>query len=576
MFAATPFSRVRQWIRALRVLVPALIVALPPLFLVREACYRSTLTTLGRDQGIFQYIGWAITQGEVDYRDIRDVNGPLTHLVHVVFLWCGGRDEHRFHVLDLVVTATSFAIVGACLPGLFRTRDARLRGWLARFGWALAACITLTGQYLLYLYWDLMQRESIFDWFLLPAIGLQLVAQRKLAHKERAGNVLLALSGLLSVLTVFGKPTYALFTITQLIALAIDHETHVRLRSRIAPFLAGCALGTALMFAFLLTHGDVRAFAKIYLVDVPNMYRFMMPRTPGEILSLQWGGTNAAMSAATSFVLIALIVYDQMPRRALVIAVLPLVALVNVILQGKGFPYHFHPVTAGLYLQWLTLAVWTTERFASSASPFGKVVPLVAAAALAIRLGTMMPISPHIDNLWILQKGVTEEQRAGQDYFVYFRGPDYFPWEMREGAAYLKEHTSPTDRVQLYGMDPYILFLAERRSATPYIYAYDLNADGALYGSWLPTGLHPNEQQKAVINSLRDEHEADMLDRLQKSPPAAFVFIDKAPLTTYDDSATDFKEHCPKASAWVGEHYRETAAFGEVHVWMRNELADAR
>jgi len=571
----TPASRLRRVYKMLGALVPALIVGVPPFFLVREAAYRATLTTLGRDQGIFQYIGWAITQGEVDYRDIRDVNGPLVHLVHALFLQLGGRDEQRFHVLDLAVTGASFAILGACLPGLWKTPSSRVERWIARAGWAFAAWVALTGQYLLYLYWDLAQRESILDWFLLPSLGLQLVAQRRLANGEK-GRALLVVVGALAAVTTFGKPTYALFTIVQLVALALDDETRLRLRSRIAPFLSGCAISSGAMLAFLFTRSDFGAFLKIYLVDVPTMYRFMMPRTPAEILSLQWGGTNAAMSLATSLVMLALIVGEQMPRRMLAIAVLPVVALGSVIAQAKGFPYHFHPVTAGLYVQWLSLAVWMSERFRGSGSPLARVAPLVASGAIAIRLGTMMPISPHIDNLWLLQKGGTAEQRAGQDYLVFYRGPDFFPWEMREGAAYLKEHTAPYDRVQLYGMDPYLLFLAERRSATPYIYAYDLNADGALDGSWLPTGLHPTAAEKTRITALRDEHEADMLDRLKISPPAAFVFIDKAPLTTYEDAAFDYEKHCPTASAWTKARYRETAAFGEVHVWLRNDLADTR
>ncbi len=114
----------REVLRALltrfRLLVPALLVALPPFVWVRDGTYRASLTTLGRDQGIFQYIAWAVSQGDVDYRDVRDVNGPLTHLVHMVFLALGGRDEHRFRVLDLATTGLTFAIVGACLPGIAR------------------------------------------------------------------------------------------------------------------------------------------------------------------------------------------------------------------------------------------------------------------------------------------------------------------------------------------------------------------------------------------------------------------------------------------------------------------------
>ena len=38
---------------------------------------------------------------------------------------------------------------------------------LERVAWALAAWVVLSGQYLLFGYWDLAQRESFFDWFLL-------------------------------------------------------------------------------------------------------------------------------------------------------------------------------------------------------------------------------------------------------------------------------------------------------------------------------------------------------------------------------------------------------------------------
>src|SRR5208283_3794432 len=89
-------------------------------------------------------------------------------------------DEHRFRVLDLVVTGASFALVGACLPGLRDRRAPPRRGdWFERLAWAFAAWVVLSGQYLLYGYWDLAQRESFFDWFMLPAVALQLVAQAR-------------------------------------------------------------------------------------------------------------------------------------------------------------------------------------------------------------------------------------------------------------------------------------------------------------------------------------------------------------------------------------------------------------
>ena len=64
---------------------------------------------LGRDQGIFQYIAWAWSRGVTGYEEVRDVNGPLTVLVHMAMLVFGGRDEHVFRVVELAVTTLTFA-----------------------------------------------------------------------------------------------------------------------------------------------------------------------------------------------------------------------------------------------------------------------------------------------------------------------------------------------------------------------------------------------------------------------------------------------------------------------------------
>ncbi len=573
--------------RALRVLVPALVVALPPLYWVVDATKRASLTSLGRDQGIFQYVAWALLTGDKDYRDVRDVNGPLTHLVHMVFLRLGGADEHVFHVLDFVVSGVAFAFVGACLPGIGRVRRGSegsawprariIREVAGRAGWALAAWVVLSGQYLLFIYWDLAQRESFCDWFLLISLGLQLVAQQRMrAPGGKAGRAPLVLAGALSLLLWFGKPTYALFTLAQLAALVSD-PLEITRRRRLALFLGGGLLGASSQLLFLLVYGDLAAFLRIYLVDVPTMYRFIWPRSVQEILQLEGYSTMVAAGGVTSAVMLGLVAVGTLPRRALAVALAPLCGLGSVIAQKKGFPYHFHPVSATLSLQWLLLVAWYSER--AQRIPRGRaerLLPIAAAAALALRVATLMPSSPYIQQLWLLSKARDPEERRSRDYLIYFQTHDYFPWELRQAASYLRVTTRTEDRVQTYGMDPYLLFLAQRRSATPYIYAYDLNADAALEGGHLPApvGLHPTFEEAAKILVLRDEHERDFIARLKAKPPAAFVFHDKAPLISWKDSVRDFDEHCPESAVWVHANYIQMANFKGLRVWLRNDLAE--
>lgn len=547
-----------------RRLAAPLVVAAAPLYWVIDATHRASLTTLGRDQGIFQYIAWAVRNGDVDYRDVRDVNGPLVHLIHMVMLALGGRDEHRFHVLDLATTFAVFAFAGWCLPGLLgRGRAPRPE----RAAWALAASVVLGVQYHLYVYWNQAQRESFCDWFLLPSLALQLAAPPK--SKGGASRRVIVIA-LLSTVTWFGKPSFALFTIAQLGVLLFDRELALRWREKLGRFALGGALGALVPLLYLVRFGDPFAFARITLVDVPTVYRFIWAKSAPEILGEDGplGVTTAAL--ATSALLIALVAARELPRRVLALALAPLCALAGVLAQHKGFGYHFHPLTATTHLGWLVVSVMLAERFrgAPRRRPLGRYVALGVAAALALDRASAMSASPHTRNVWILAGGETPYRRGLPEYFDTFRTHDFFPREMRQAAEYLDAKTTAGARVQIYGMDPYVLFLAARKSATPYIYAYDLNADAALDG-----GFHnrPTDAQADVIKRTRDEHERDLLARLQKAPPEAFVLIDASPLITYQDAWEDMRSSAPDAARWLATNYHPAKSFGEFHVWLRDD-----
>ncbi len=563
--------------RLLRVLVTPLAIALPPLFWVVTATDRASRTPLGRDQGIFQYVGWALSQGQVDYRDLRDVNGPLTHLIHVAFLALGGADDHRFRVLDLAITGATFAFAGACVAGLGARRAPE---WSGRAAWALAGWVVLSGQYLLFGYWDIAQRESFFDWFMLPSVALQLVAQAPpaiLARGQADGGarrqaLQLAACGALSLVPWFGKPTFALFTLAQLVALAADDQLVLSRKKAFGAFALGGAVSAAALLALLAIYGDALAFVRIQATDVPALYRFLWPRAAADIFSNPWSATQAIFAIAGAVVLVFLVLLGEMPRVVIAIALVPVCALASVVVQAKGFPYHFHPVTAGVHLQWLAFASWFSERtrVARRSRAILRLAPIGVGLLVAYQVATAMEDSPHVRATWLLWSGATPADRATREYFARFPESDFFPFEMRQTAAYLREHTRPDDRVQAYGMDPYVLFLAGRLSATPYIYAYDLDVDAALAGG---TGGVPDDAQSERIRAIRESHEDDMLARLQARPPAAFVFLDHAPLTTESDAWEDFEEHCTRAAPWVRGKYRETVRFGHDHVWLRDDLA---
>jgi hypothetical protein len=525
-----------RWYRVSR--VAALALAMSAVW-VLPAMRDASWATLGRDQGIFQYIAWAARAGDRLYADVRDVNGPLVPLVHAIFQALGGADEHRFRILDLFVTALSFAFAGACLPRIVGERakiDAAL--------WAASGFGVLMAQYLAYGFWDTAQRESFFDWFVLASVALQAASDRPRA---------LALSGAFSLLPWLGKPTYAVFTIVQAIAIGLGADR----RNRMGRFALGGICGLAIPLVYLLAYGDLRAWARITFVDVPTMYRFIWPRPASAILSMPGYTSTAVIAIVVAAVLLALIAIRALPVRAVPIALYPVIGLLSVIVQAKGFPYHFHPVTLGsTYGALLAIACIASRR------------PAIGWAGVALAAAVSVRASIHARNA---PYASPPEHPFGEEHLALYERVDFFPVALRQAAAFLDAHTGPNDRVQTYGMDPYVLFLARRRSATPYIYAYDLDADAALYGSFDPGGLRPDTRERARIAELRDAHARDLLERLERAPPAAFVFIDRSPLLLDPDAWLDFRSHCPDAASWVARHYRLAARFDAFQVWMREK-----
>jgi hypothetical protein len=552
-----------------------LLVALPALPWVWGACVRASWATLGRDQGIFQYIAWAVSHGAKAYRDVRDVNGPLVLLVHQVMLGLGGADEHRFRILDLLFVGGTAAFAGACLPSLTSSRGA----WRAA-SMALASLAVVMAQYLSYGFWDTAQRESFFDGFVVVSMGLQWLAQARMRdvregagptgpdRADRVALLLLAGAGAASVAPWLGKPTYAVFTLGQLVALIAERPRPApgRALSRarrlaVAAFALGGALGAAVPLLYLVVYGDVAAWAHITFVDVPTMYRFIWPRTASAILEVYRSATLLAV--IPSVAVVALVALGRMPRAAISLATLPLGGLASAMAQAKGFPYHFQPASLGSALALLALA---DHAYTETKGPRLRTLAAAVAIGLGGRAGLIASRAPFPAPA-STDLGYRESE-AGLEPYVRV---DYFPYALREAAAEIDRHVRPDEKVQVYGMDPYLLFLAKRQGATPYIYAYDVNVDAALHGSFDEGGRVPDDDERARIRAMRDAHEADMLARLEKSPPAAFVFVGRSPLMTYDDAVRDFEEHCPATYAWVAAHYHEAADYDGIRVWLKGE-----
>ena len=93
------------------------------------------------------------------------------------------------------------------------------------------------------------------------------------------------------------------------------------------------------------------------------------------------------------------------------------------------------------------------------------------------------------------------------EYYAQFDiGGDFSRMGTLRAATYLREHTKPNDTVLIWGAEPLVNFLAQRRSPTKYIFSYML-----VEGS-----------QRADLEARRQ----DFLDELRRSDLAYVVLVE--------------------------------------------------
>ncbi len=522
--------------------------------------YTVTYAAFGRDQGIFQYIAWALRHGDRIYRDVHEINGPLPHAWHWAMQLVGGEDEHVFRTIDTIMIAVAYALGGAIVP---RWVDLEVKR-PALYAWALAGVAVLGSQYVRFDWWSTTQREGLYSVLVLASLALQIHAHT--TPDGRRAQRLLASAGFFTALTWFGKPPCAIFALMQVAVLLFDRRAlAIRVGAALLAATTGALAACALMIGFVLAFEDLAGCVRM-LAKVPRLHHTILNGTLLECYRRYHNGPRLDWAFATLASLAVAFPVLRLPRRALLAFVLPIGGLIVFFAQGKGFPYHMHMALLGVSLAQLLIVAGFAKRAREHIG--------FAAAGLALAIGLGFKCwddaheSQYASAPWAIL-GATPEQRASREYLEAFPWGDFFTEDLHDAARFLDATTKPDDRVQIFGMDPYILFLARRKNATPILYSFELDVDPALEGG---DGARPSDSERAWLREYRDAAEAEMLAHVRAQPPAAFVFFDDAPFAWTPNGEREFAEHCPRVWEWMSTRYAPSARFGTVRVRLRDDL----
>ncbi len=524
-----------------------------------SALFSLTYAVLGRDQGIFHYVAWALRNGEKAYRDFREINGPLPHAWNVLIQALAGEDGHAFRVVDTSFVVLIYAAAASTLPRWVGARAAFREHQVARVAWAMAGVAILGSQFARYGWWHANQREGFYAALLLGSLALQAAA-----HDTRSptrATWLFGVAATLSSLTWFGKPPCVVFAVLQLFVLLFDRASLAVSTTRVLlASTVGALVSLVAMLSFVVIYEDassaIQVLSKVPLLHHTIWHRSFMGcyRAYGNAPQIDWAFATSGGFIAAYFVL-------DLPRRSLLALVLPIGGMLVFVGQGKAFPYHLHMVTLGTSVAQLVILAGLARRGRARADV---VTLLTAAAATALglkcRQDARMSAAGRSD--WA-SVGSTAEKRSSAEYLARFPWGDFSIADLHRAAAFVAENTKPSDRIQTYGLDPYFLFLARRHTATPFIYNFELNIDQALEGG---PGARLDAAQRLALQAHRDAAEATILALSEVTPPAAFVFFDNAPFGHPADGEKDFADHCPTLYRWVDDRYAATERLGTIRV----------
>jgi 4-amino-4-deoxy-L-arabinose transferase-like glycosyltransferase len=405
---------------------------------------------LERDEGGFAYLGNLILHGGMPYTGGYDFKPPGLYLSYALFIALFGNSAKAIHLGLLLLSVGSMIFLFLIL----RRWVSALTGAAATFVFGvLAMAPNVLG-------FAAHATQFIVFWMLAGYLLL-------LRARESRHSALYFFSGLSFALSAMMKQQGVLFLCFGIAALLLPlregGEEKGRVLKRLHPFLMGAAATVALIMAWIVMEG---AFEKFWFWNVVYGMTFSGQRSVGEIVERL---PNALVPVVEHFVPVwglallgGVAFFSTKVFRAgkAELAFLAAAALVAVCL-GLEFRSHYFVLLIPVIAMFAGFGAEAAARYVQKNFPL---VNPALSALLLLLLCVGYGIATEWDYFVVDEPSVVSQK-------VYYPTPFV---ESQVVAEYIQSHTNAGDRVAILGSEPEILFLADRPSATRYLFMYFL------------------------------------------------------------------------------------------------------
>ena len=469
-----PAGKTGIGVRAVELLLVA-VCLLPMIFL-----------PLTRDQATYAYAGQVILDGDLPYRDVLACKGPAIHYTYALAMWLFGQTEIGVRLFFYLVAVGGSQLAAAA--------GARLGGRWARLPCAL--CYALAA----------LQGNSDCAWFTAETEDLTFLLTLGAVLLIGSGDFLrcrwrLFLAGMLLGLACVYKPTALAVCVAvgawAVWELASIKEIGVAGALRKSLWAVGGFVLPAAAFGLYFAARGILADFWLFVVDFNVRYsQIRLARDFTDLirplLAVRWRGLAI-------LVVLGLIVGERHSRLTWRLLWAALIGgWLAVLWQGKYFAYHWTPVVgcmaifAGCECGRFARAAW--QGLSRRAVRAGAVV----AAVVLVPLIAAPTSVYYLNRLYRATAGVLGGWQTADELRAPFQVGGATADVTAEVAAWLKDHSQGGDTVVVWGYDPAINFLADRRAPSRFMLRYPLSAEGPFREAWRKEFLRDIDRRKPL------------------------------------------------------------------------------
>lgn len=496
----------------------------------------------GRDQGEFATIGRGILDGKIPYVDLWNPKPPAVFYVYALAIRIFGRTAEALRTID-------FFIVPAICAALYwlGTRIASRRV-------GLFAALLFGVFYFTESFWTLTQNDGIVA---LPMTLAMVCAFKAADHPyTRRGGRWAAGAGVLSAYAVWFKYPFALFGIALILSyifINMEPQKHSEGGTQRSKFNLSVSPTEMWLtfFAFFIGFVNTIAigiFALIMMGAWDDLVESARVTSQYTALTFNFQDFTSLMATAIGFrwqqwgllwILVALwfISRRERPREWNAIIIWALAGLAIMLVQAKGYDYHWLPMLPPLAL----LGADTLDHFIGIIAKRLQVLTAVTIifVILAIMVIRIWP------NAWPYLRG----QESQVAYYGRFQAGEFVADESLEVANLLRERVAPGDSLYIWGFRPEVYYLSQLNPPTRFIFQFPLVA------KWYPPEWR-KENAEILWAAL---------------PPYVLVLqVDYMPWVTgsEEDSNTLLQEY-NELNDWLEFNYEFDTQIGNFFIWRR-------